>query len=64
MENTNQMIDGAQLRRKLRKSAVEARVKASVEKWGGKYLFINWKKQKVHLIAPNGQRLTEFLTFQ
>jgi len=46
---------------KLNKTEVERRVQASIERHGGTYLYVNWKKRTVHFISPKGVRMTDLL---
>lgn len=43
-------------RMKLRKGAVERAVKQSIEKNGGTFLYINWKKRLVHTLTPSNKK--------
>jgi hypothetical protein len=48
---------------KLRKGEVERRVKTSIERAGGVFISINWKKRTVHFLSPNKERLVDSLNF-
>lgn len=46
------------------KHAVEKDFKDRIEKTGGTYIGINWKKRKVHFLTPSGQREAKSIVFQ
>lgn len=39
----------------------ESDIKMAIERHGGTLLYINWKKNKVHMLKPNGTKVIETL---